>query len=107
MASFVRDVPGGIEIDVKVVPGASRSEVAGLLGFRLKVRVAAPPEDGRANARLLELLGREFGVAGGEIIRGQTNREKTIRFEGLSAEAVRQWLERRLAASRAGRRDAL
>lgn len=92
VASFVRDVPGGVEIDVKVVPGASRTEVAGLLGDRLKVRVAAPPEDGRANDRLLDLLERKLGVSGGEIIRGKTNRQKTIRFEGLTADTARRLL---------------
>ena len=49
-------------VRVKAVPGARRSEIAGPLGDRLKVRVAAPPEDGKANAALRKLLAGAFGV---------------------------------------------
>lgn len=47
---------------VKAVPGSRRDEVAGLLGDRLKVRVAAPPENGRANAAIRELLATHFEI---------------------------------------------
>ena len=47
---------------IKAVPGAKRDALAGALGDRLKVRVAAPPEDGRANAAIRELLARCCGV---------------------------------------------
>jgi uncharacterized protein (TIGR00251 family) len=52
--SWLRQVPGGVEVRLKVVPGASRSAVAGLLGDRLKVRIAAPPEGGKANQAIEE-----------------------------------------------------
>ena len=54
--SWLREVAGGVEVRLKVVPGASRSGVAGLLGDRLKVRVAAPPEGGKANQAIEELF---------------------------------------------------
>ena len=47
---------------MKVVPGASRTRLAGQLGDALKVAVAAPPEAGKANAALIELLAQVFAV---------------------------------------------
>lgn len=70
---------GGIELSVKVVPGASRSEVAGVLGNRLKVRVAAPAEKGRANEAVVEVLRAWLGAKDVEIVAGRSAREKTVR----------------------------
>ncbi|HEV8611289.1 MAG TPA: DUF167 domain-containing protein [Thermoanaerobaculia bacterium] len=84
LPAFARAVAGGIDIDVKVVPGASRSEVVGPLGNRLKVRVAAPPEGGRANRAVVDLLREWLGVRDLEIIAGASSREKTVRVSGLS-----------------------
>ena len=72
-----RPIPGGHEIGLKVVPGASRSQVMGLLGDRLKVRVAAPPEQGKANAAVCALLDAHFGVSGCRITAGHASAEKT------------------------------
>ena len=52
----------GWEVRVKVVPGAKQEGVAGVLGDRLKVRVRAPPEDGRANAAVCALVQRLTGA---------------------------------------------
>jgi len=81
---FARAVEGGFDLAVKVVPDASRTEVAGLLGNRLKVRVAAPAEGGRANRAVVELLQRWLGVQTVEIVGGIASREKTVRVSGLS-----------------------
>ena len=81
---FARAVEGGFDLAIKVVPGASRTEVAGLLGNRLKVRVAAPAEGGRANRAVVELLQRWLGVQTVEIVGGISSREKTVRVSGLS-----------------------
>jgi hypothetical protein len=72
-------VEGGIEIRVKVVPGASRSEIVGVLGDRLKVRVAAPAEGGKANRALHDLLQEWLGVRDLEIVSGEGCAEKTVR----------------------------
>ncbi|MFM1882461.1 MAG: hypothetical protein RJA05_870 [Planctomycetota bacterium] len=54
---------GELKIRVKAVPGSSRDRIAGPLGDRLKVCVAAPPEGGRANEAIASVLARALGVA--------------------------------------------
>ena len=83
-APFARRVEGGIELSIKVVPGASRSEIAGVLGDRLKVRVAAPAEGGKANRAVVEVLREWLGVRGVEIVSGSSSPEKTVRVSGLT-----------------------
>lgn len=93
MSFAVDDVqsPVAALISVKAVPGARRDEVAGLLGDRLKVRVSQPPEGGKANAAICELLAEELGVkrAAVSVVRGAASPEKVIRIQGVSAEMVR------------------
>lgn len=72
-----------------MVPGASRSEVVGLLGDRLKVRVAAPAEGGKANRAVIELFREWLGISSRdvEIVSGRSSRDKTLRIGGIGAEA--------------------
>ena len=80
-------------ISVKVVPGASRSRIAGLHGDAVKAQIAAPPERGRANDALVELIARTLRVARRDVsvVRGATSAKKTVRVEGLSPdEAARR-----------------
>lgn len=74
-------------IDLKVVPGASRSGVAGVLGDRVKVRVAAPPQEGRANDAVRDLLADALGVRPRDvtIVSGHGSPEKTARVAGVDA----------------------
>jgi hypothetical protein len=81
-------VEDGIELRVKVVPGASKSEIVGALGDRLKVRVAAPAERGKANRAVVEILRKWLGVRDVEIVSGHSNREKTVRVRGMSPGTV-------------------
>lgn len=82
--------PASSLLHVKAVPGARQDAVAGPLGERLKVRVAAPPEDGRANKAILRLLADRLGVkpAAVTLIRGAAHPEKTISVHGLAAAEV-------------------
>ena len=77
---------------VRVVPRASKSEIVGELGGALKVRIASPPVDGAANAELIKLLAKTFGVSKAqvEIIGGQTSKTKQIKIIDLTAEKFLQ-----------------
>ena len=82
------------KLSVKVVPGASRTEIAGWLGESLKIRVAAPPEGGKANQAVLAILAEVLSVqlSQMEIISGQTQPRKVIAIEGLEADEMKQCL---------------
>lgn len=87
---FVRsdpDDPASCLVLVKVVPGARRDGIAGPLGGRLKVRVSAPPEGGRANAAVCALIAAAVGAraSAAGVRQGQSNPEKTIRVQGVTA----------------------
>jgi hypothetical protein len=75
---------------VRVTPHAKCSAVAGLTGDALKVCVTAPPEDGRANDALIEVLADWLGVKRRqiEIISGATNRNKVVRVTGITRESI-------------------
>lgn len=74
-------------LTLRVVPGASRTEVAGRLGDALKVRVAAPPEDGAANAALLAFLAGRLGLSRRAVtlVAGASSPRKAVAVEGLDA----------------------
>lgn len=71
---------GSLRLEVHVQPGAKRTEAVGLHGDRLKVRLAAPPVDGKANEALLDFVAESLGVSRSAVtlLRGQTNRQKTV-----------------------------
>ena len=73
---------------VRVVPRASKSEIVGSLDGALKIRLASPPVDGAANAELVKLLSKTFGVSGSavEIMSGQSGRTKQVKISGVNAE---------------------
>ena len=89
----------GIRLHVKVVPGASRTKIAGVLGDRLKLAVAAPPEGGKANRAVCELLAEVFGVAERDVLitAGHTQAVKTVEVIGVTACAATELLQIRLA----------
>ncbi|MBM3860842.1 MAG: YggU family protein [Verrucomicrobia bacterium] len=76
----------GVTFAVRVQPRARRNAVAGVKGDALKVCVTAPPEDGRANEAVIELLAETFGVKQRQvaIIAGATSRDKVVRVSGLT-----------------------
>lgn len=82
---------GSVLIRLKAVPGAKRDEVAGVLGDRLKVRVSAPPEGGKANKAICGLLAGVLGVRARdvEIVSGMTSPEKVARVVGVGESEVR------------------
>jgi uncharacterized protein len=72
----------GLELRLKIVPGASRDQFAGPLGDRLKLRVAAPPEAGKANAAVLALVGRWLCRDDVQLLAGHASALKTILVPG-------------------------
>lgn len=94
MQQWLRMVSGGIEVDVWVVPGASRSGVAGVHHGRLRIRVAAPPEAGKANQAVAALLKRQTGAGRIELVRGATTRRKTFFIAGGDGADVEMRLTR-------------
>jgi uncharacterized protein (TIGR00251 family) len=78
----------GVTVPVKVQPGARRTAVLGnvpdIEGTRLKIAVAAPPEDGRANRAVCAVLATALGVPEGTIsvLHGATSRQKTLHITG-------------------------
>lgn len=76
-----------------IQPRASRDEFCGLHGDRLKIRLKAPPVDGKANAHLLGFLAKAFGVARSRVslLQGDTSRTKNVLIEApaiLPADAL-------------------
>ncbi len=85
---------GHVLFEVRVQPRASRSEVAGTHGEAIKVRVAAPPVEGAANAELVAFLAKQLGVSKSavKIVRGEQGRRKVVEVEGISQARVRALL---------------
>ncbi|MCU0977138.1 MAG: DUF167 domain-containing protein [Steroidobacteraceae bacterium] len=79
-----RVLPGAVELEVLVVPRASRTRVAGIQEGRLKVQLAAPPVDGEANAALVEFVAELFGVRRSAVtlVAGAASRRKRLRVAG-------------------------
>lgn len=86
-------VAGACRVHVKVVPGARQNRVVGLLGDRLKVQVAAPPEDGKANAAVIELLATTLKIDRSrvELLSGASSPRKTFRV-GVSKDVAERGL---------------
>ena len=94
----VQPAADGARLTLLVVPGASRAGIVGEHGDALRLKVAAPPEKGRANDAVVELLAATIGVrrAEIEITAGHGSRRKTAVVRGLTAEVVRDRLGIRL-----------
>jgi uncharacterized protein (TIGR00251 family) len=80
--------PDGCILPVRAQPGARRAGVQGEQAGSLKVAVTAPPEDGRANKALIEVLRAALGVKRSQItlLSGQSSREKKLLISGLTVE---------------------
>jgi uncharacterized protein (TIGR00251 family) len=90
-------------VRVRVSPGARRPGIAGRHGESWKVRVAEPPEDGRANEAVVRLLARTLQLASGDVrvVVGHTSRDKVVVLDGISAAGAERLLERAAGKERA------
>jgi uncharacterized protein len=83
-------------LSVRVQPRSARSEIVGVHGDALKVRLTSPPVDGAANDELIELFSRTFAVArrSVRILAGEHSRSKIVEIEGVTDGAIRAVVER-------------
>ena len=82
-------------LKIKVVPGASSSEICGWLGDALKVRVSAPPEKGKANLLVQRVVAKALSVPEGSvrIISGKASPQKVMEVDGLTIQEIKQRIE--------------
>jgi uncharacterized protein (TIGR00251 family) len=93
-----REDGGALVLRLHVQPGARRTEVAGAHGVgaaaRLRIRLAAPPVDGKANAELRRFLAAAFGVPARAVtlLHGETSRQKTVQITGPALRPDQGWV---------------
>jgi uncharacterized protein (TIGR00251 family) len=85
---------GGVAFEVRVQPRASRTEVAGTHGEAVKIRLAAPPVEGAANAALAAFLAKQLGVSKSavRIVKGERGRNKVVEVDGVTRADVQALL---------------
>ena len=90
----VETADGGCRLRLWVQPRAARNEVVGIQGDAVKVRLTAPPVEGKANLALVRFLAEQLGVSRNavELTAGAGNRRKTVRVTGLTPAQARERL---------------
>ncbi|MDZ4202889.1 MAG: DUF167 domain-containing protein [Gallionella sp.] len=90
MADWFRSNGDTVTLTLHVQPGAKRSEITGLHGEALKIRLAAPPVEGRANDALLKFIADKFGVPQRqvELMQGGQSRHKVVAIRGSSVDPL-------------------
>jgi len=90
----LNDKGGAVTFRVRVQPRASRTEITGEHAGAVKLRIAAPPVDGKANEECRRFLAKLLGVSASlvEIVSGESSRDKVIRIHKVSAERVSEAL---------------
>jgi uncharacterized protein len=80
---------------VQITPNAPRSEIVGWLGEKLKIKIKAPPVDGKANAELVRFLAEKFSVKQNtiRIVRGETSKTKIIELSGVDEAVLRELMK--------------
>ena len=91
---WLRRAEGRATLAVHVQPGAKKSGVVGEHGDALKIRLAAPPVDGKANAALIEFLATRLGIARAQVTlkSGQTSRRKVLEISAAPGDTAQRLL---------------
>ena len=86
---------GAVTFAVQVVPRASKNQIVGVVGEAIKIRLTAPPVEGKANAALIDFLAETLNVrrAQIEIVTGETSRHKRVRVRGVTAREIENKLK--------------
>jgi uncharacterized protein len=95
MNGWLRSDGDGVILNLHIQPGAKKTEVVGLHGDALKIRLAAPPVDGKANDALVAFLAKKLGAGrtAVELVSGQTSRAKRVRVAGIAPTDVLKALD--------------
>ena len=88
----IRETKDGVQLDIYVQPGAKKTAIIGEHDGRLKISVNQPPDKGRANEAVSEILSQVLNVAKSNvtIVRGHTSRQKTVVLSGCDAQFVKE-----------------
>jgi len=95
LAPLIRTNESGVFLSCHVQPGAKRTAVAGVYGTALKVSLAAPPVDGKANRELCVFLAKKLNLpkSAVSLVSGQTSRDKVVFLPGITPDALAAALE--------------
>lgn len=93
--SVFKEANGAVTFAVKVIPRARQNQIVGIEGEAIKIRLNAPPVEGKANDALIEFLADGLKVARAhiEIVAGQTARRKIVRVRGRTAKQIADTLK--------------
>lgn len=93
-SDWMRESDGRTTLTLHIQPGAKRTEVAGLHGDALKIRLAAPPVDGKANAALISFISDQLGIAKSAVSvkSGLTSRRKILEIVAAPSDAAQRLL---------------
>lgn len=85
---------GSLWLSVYIQPGASKSEIVGPHGDSLKIRIKAPPVEGKANEALVEFLSERLGISkrSVQVVKGELLRNKVVRVENVELNVLKQKL---------------
>jgi uncharacterized protein (TIGR00251 family) len=97
---MLTEVRGGVRLAVHIHPGAKRNAVVGVHGDALKIAVAAPPVDGKANDAIGGLIADLFDIPSRAVavVAGHSSRRKIVQIEGVSLPEAQRCLASRLAS---------
>ncbi len=92
---MIKQVDEGVEISLYIQPGASKSDLAGIHNGQIKLKIKAPPVDGKANEAVVEFLSEILGTAKRniQILKGEKSREKKVLVAGFTVDLVKEKLK--------------
>jgi uncharacterized protein (TIGR00251 family) len=84
------------EIKVNLVPRSSRNQIVDCAGNQFKIKITAPPVEGRANQALIAFLAKQLGIAKSrvELISGEISKQKKIKIHGLALDEINALLQK-------------
>ena len=90
----LQDQPDSVILTLKIVPGSSKTTLCGVLDGMLKIKIAAPPEKGKANKAVIAYLAKVLGIKKGDLtlVSGQTSPVKQVQIQGLTAQQIKEAL---------------